>query len=110
MEEFVKGDIVVVPFPFSDLSSIKRRPALVLVNLVGSDIILCQITSKRRSDSYSIELNKEDFSQGGLDRISYVRVDRIFTSEKSIILRKAGTINSKKLAEIRNTIVTLFGN
>ena len=46
MGKFVKGDIVVIPFPFSDLSSSKRRPALVLAGLKGNDIILCQITSK----------------------------------------------------------------
>jgi len=110
MEEFVKGDIVVVPFPFSNLSSYKRRPALVLINLPGADVILCQITSKLRADDYSIQLNEEDFIQGGLDRISCVKVDRIFTAEKSIILRKAGTINSQKLAEVKNVFITLLGN
>ena len=47
MAAFVKGDIVVLPFPFSDLSASKRRPALVLADLQGDDIILCQITSKK---------------------------------------------------------------
>jgi mRNA interferase MazF len=46
MGKFVKGDVVIIPFPFSDLSSSKRRPALVLAGLKGNDIILCQITSK----------------------------------------------------------------
>lgn len=45
MAGFVKGDVVVVPFPFSDLSQSKRRPALVIANLQGNDLILCQITS-----------------------------------------------------------------
>jgi mRNA interferase MazF len=110
MEEFVKGDIVVVPFPFSNLSSIKRRPALVLISLPGPDIILCQITSKPRMDDYSIELNKEDYSQGGLDRVSYVRVDRIFTAEKSIVLRKAGNLKPDKFTKIRKAIITLLEN
>ena len=56
MEQFVKGDVVVLPFPFSDLSSSKKRPALVVANLVGDDIILCQITSESRKDKYSIVL------------------------------------------------------
>lgn len=45
MAKFVKGDVVVIPFPFSDLSQAKRCPALVLAGLSGDDIILCQITS-----------------------------------------------------------------
>jgi len=110
MEEFVKGDIVVVPFPFSDLSSIKRRPALVLISLLGPDIVLCQITSKQRIDDYSIELSNEDFAQGGLDRVSYLRIDRIFTAEKSIVLRKAGKLKNDKMAKIRNAIITLLEN
>ena len=66
MATFVKGDIVVLPFPFSDLSASKRRPALVLANLQGDDIILCQITSKNTKDNYAIALNSNDFVGGSL--------------------------------------------
>ena len=45
MEKFVKGEVVVIPFPFSDLTQAKRRPALVVTRLEGDDLILCQITS-----------------------------------------------------------------
>jgi len=51
MAKFVKGDIVVVPFPFSDLSNSKRRPALVIADLTGDDVILCQITSRNVNDN-----------------------------------------------------------
>jgi hypothetical protein len=54
MEKFVKGYVVVIPFPFSDLSASKKRPALVVSNITGDDIILCQITSVVKSDEYSI--------------------------------------------------------
>ncbi|MBN2488357.1 MAG: type II toxin-antitoxin system PemK/MazF family toxin [Methanosarcinaceae archaeon] len=56
MERPVKGDIVVIPFPFSDLSASKRRPALVVANLTGDDVILCQITSIAKNDQYSIPI------------------------------------------------------
>jgi mRNA interferase MazF len=52
----VKGDVVVVPFPFSDLTQAKRRPALVLAELEGDDLILCQITSQAIRDVYAIRL------------------------------------------------------
>lgn len=50
----MKGDVVVVPFPFSDLTQAKRRPALVVAVLEGDDLLLCQITSQRVTDSYAI--------------------------------------------------------
>ena len=51
MARFVEGDVVVIPFPFSDLSQSKRRPALVIASLQGDDAILCQLTSKAISDA-----------------------------------------------------------
>jgi mRNA interferase MazF len=54
MERFVKGDVVVIPFPFSDLTGMKRRPALVISELDGDDLILVQITSQAKVDKYSI--------------------------------------------------------
>ena len=66
MARFVKGDVVVVPCPFSDLSQAKRRPALVLVELSGDDRILCQITSQQVRDRYAIELDDSDFEVGSL--------------------------------------------
>ena len=53
MAKFVKGDVVVVPFPFSDLTQAKRRPALVVSTLEGDDLILCQITSQYVRDNYA---------------------------------------------------------
>ena len=54
MGKFVKGDIVVTPFPFSDLSTNKKRPALIVATLQGGDVVMCQITSKNVNDSYAI--------------------------------------------------------
>jgi mRNA interferase MazF len=63
----VKGDVVIVPFPFSDLSQMKRRPALVVATLTGQDLILCQITSQARSDRYAIAISNASFSNGSLN-------------------------------------------
>jgi mRNA interferase MazF len=73
LERFVKGDVVVVPFPFSDLTEAKRRPALVLVELDGEDRILCQITSQQFEDRYAVALNEFDFEEGSLRKISNIR-------------------------------------
>jgi len=108
MEEFVKGDVVVIPFPFSDLSSIKLRPALIIVELPNRDVMLCQITSKQKTDGFSISSNKNDFILGGLNQLSFIRPNRIFTAEKSIIKYKAGSIRFEKQQDVRNRIVSLL--
>jgi mRNA interferase MazF len=64
--QFVKGDVLVLNFPFSDLSQTKRRPALVLAAPGGDDIILCQITSQARSDRHSVPLESTGFAAGTL--------------------------------------------
>ena len=60
MGKFIKGEVVVVPFPFTDLSTAKRRPALVLAELQGDDVVLCQITSNSLRDTYALQLDIVD--------------------------------------------------
>ena len=108
MAEFVKGDVVIVPFPFSDLSQTKRRPALVIAKLKGDDLILCQITSQATKDSYTIEISATDFTSGGLNQISCVRPNRLFTADKQIVLYKIGQITSQKMNEIITKVVNIL--
>ena len=68
MGALVKGDVVVTPFPFSDLSGTKKRPALVVATLTGDDVILCQITSQAVADSYAVPLADRDFASGACGR------------------------------------------
>jgi len=104
VEGFVKGDVVVLPFPFSDLSASKRRPALVVAALQGNDVILCQIISQARVDSYSIELQHSDFKQGGLSSASLLCPNKLFTADSSIIQYKAGALREKKTREVVGAI------
>ncbi|NJO43246.1 MAG: type II toxin-antitoxin system PemK/MazF family toxin [Cyanobacteria bacterium RU_5_0] len=108
MAGFVKGDIVVVPFPFSDLTEAKRRPALVVATLSGDDVILCQITSQSVSDSYAVLIAANDFSEGGLNQTSNVRPNRLFTADQQIILYKAGHLTSEKLDEVIDKIIEIL--
>ena len=107
MAKFVKGDVVVVPFPFSDLTQAKRRPALVVVDLEGDDIILCQITSQLNKDNYSIIINENDFKEGNLKQISNIRPNRIFTADTSIILYKVGTLKGRMIDRVIDKIIEL---
>lgn len=108
MGRFVKGDVVVLPFPFSDLSSSKRRPALVVTQLRGDDVILCQITSSAKDDGYSINLKGEDFLQGGLDRDSNVRPNRLFTADSHIVAYCTGKLSAAKIDEVVNKIIQII--
>ncbi|MEA5138015.1 type II toxin-antitoxin system PemK/MazF family toxin [Arcicella rigui] len=108
MATFVKGEIVVLPFPFSDLSSSKRRPALVLANLQGDDIILCQITSKNTKDNYAISLENKDLVSGSLALSSNIRPNRLFTADKSLILYTLGKISITKYREVTKSINDLI--
>jgi len=107
MGKFVKGDVVVVPFPFSDLSASKKRPALVVATLTGDDVILCQITSKAISDSYAIPLSTADFKTGTLHQDGNIRPNRLFTADSNIILYRAGELTPGKVKEVVAKIVEI---
>ena len=110
MAEFMKGDVVVVPFPFSDLTQAKRRPALVLSALEGDDLILCQITSQYARDDFAVSLTDKDFQTGTLKQPSNVRPNRIFTADGHIVLYRVGGLRLEKLNEIIRKVIDIIRN
>ena len=108
MAKLVKGDVVVVPYPFSDLTQAKRRPALVVSTLEGDDLILCQITSQYIRDNYAISLTDMDFETGELKQPSNVRPNRLFTADSNIILYRVGGLKGTKLTEIIEKIINII--
>jgi mRNA interferase MazF len=81
---FAVGDVVVVRFPFSDLSSTKLRPALVIAD--------------------------GDFIEGNLRSESYIRPKKLFTAAESIVKHSVGRLTTEKLSEVREALVRTFGN
>jgi mRNA-degrading endonuclease toxin of MazEF toxin-antitoxin module len=104
----VAGEIVIIPFPQTDLAAGKRRPALVVAELAGEDLILCQITSRARSDGFSIPLDSADFEHGQLRQLSYIRPQRLFTVDARVILYSAGKVRTSKLAEVLAKLRGIF--
>ena len=108
MERFIKGDVVVLPFPFSDLSRSKKRPALVLSVLKGEDIILCQITSQFVKDNYAVEIDNSDFVRGTLNQASNIRTNRLFTADRNIISNKVGTIKTEIINKVPDKLIEIL--
>lgn len=108
MERFVKGDVVVLPFPYTDFSGAKKRPAVVVANLKGQNIILAQITTNRRNDEDLVSLSKKDFSSGSLSSESFIMASLIFTADSSKISYKAGKMKPEKVKEVQNKLVEVF--
>ena len=108
MGGFIKGDVIVVLFPFSDLSSAKKRPALVVAVPEGDDVILCQITSRQITDQYAIQLRDEHFSEGSLRQESNIRPNRLFTADSRIIQYRAGHLNDNHFETVIQKIIVIL--
>jgi mRNA interferase MazF len=104
---FTVGDMVVVPFPYTDLSNSKMRPALIITEIDNNDYILLQITSQRYDDRFSIAINKGDLSEGYLKFDSFVKFSKIFTGNDEIISKSIGKLNEKKINEIIDNLILM---
>jgi mRNA interferase MazF len=102
------GSVVLVPFPFSDLSRSKIRPALVLADAGRGSWILCQITSKSYADARAFRLDYGDFAEGGLRIASYVRPGKLFTANETLILETAGRLKPETIRAILKEVAALF--
>ena len=109
MGKFVTGDIVVINFPFSNLVGSKPRPALVVADSGESDYILCQIASKPYSSNNAVKIKDEDLTEGISPVVSYIRPDKLFTADNSLIKKKIAKISSNKLHEFKLNIITALG-
>ena len=102
------GTIVLVRFPFSDLSGAKLRPAVVLAQAGRGDSVLCQITSQPYADASAVVIDAGDMRSGSLNRTSYVRPGKLFTVNQTIITRSVGEIEQEKFVSIISAVIALF--
>jgi mRNA interferase MazF len=104
----VTGEVVVIPFPRADVTGGKRRPALVIEDLPGADLILCQITSRAHHDAFSVPLDSSDFERGQLGHPGFIRPQRLFTLEHHLILNSIGKVQAAKLNEVLKRVREFF--
>ena len=111
MARFVSGDVVVVPFPFTDLASSKVRPALVLATSTRGDVILCQITSRAAGHPEAIPILQNDYLPGAaLPQASFALPHRLVTANEVCVRRIAGKLTQSKLQEIRERVCAAIHN
>ena len=104
-----KGKVILIPFPFTDLSGHKVRPAVVLHNNIrGDDCIVCFISSKQneRIGSFDIKVNAN--ADNGLKVNSVIKTSKIATLEKKIALGEIGTLDKNTIKEIDRKLKSIF--
>ena len=106
-----RGDIVLVSFPFTDLSSSKRRPALVIspdtFNDHGQDLVLVAITSEHPDDRF-LTLTDTDFVDGTLPKESFVKIAKIFTLHSALIIKRLCGLRTEKLDDVLAEVRAFF--
>ena len=101
------GKVVLIPFPFSDLSQSKLRPAAILADAGRGDWVLCQITSNPYGDLRSINLTDESFSEGSLRIASFARPGKLFTASSSLILSEVGILKAEVIQQIIKAVIEM---
>lgn len=106
------GDLVLVPFPFTDLTAAKSRPALVLsvraYNDTAKDVILCGVTSNLANAAHSVLLDGSALAEGTLPRPSRVKVDKVVTLAQSLVRKRVARIDAVTMAMVMREFESLF--
>jgi mRNA interferase MazF len=108
---YKQGDIVLVPFPFTNQAGTKHRPALVISGSLlnkTADIILVQITSKNKTDGFSIPINNNTDLTVPLKYLSEIRCNKLLVIDQSLIVIKISAVKSKIVSRVVTTITALF--
>ncbi|WP_240473265.1 MULTISPECIES: type II toxin-antitoxin system PemK/MazF family toxin [Bacillaceae] len=111
---YKQGDIVLIPVPFTDLTSRKQRPVLIIsndsYNNFTEDIIVVAITSKLKDLDYSVIIDSADLTEGILKITSSIRADKVYTLAKNIVVKKFGQVKPEILEDVRTKINVLINN
>ncbi len=112
--QYKQREIVLVPFPFSDLSTTKKRPVLIVSNNDYNnrfeDILVCVITSNLYKDDYSIDLQNNDLEIGILPELSVVKAHKLFTIHKSMIIKKFSVVKFEYYLQIEQMLIKLINS
>ncbi len=108
MGSFAAGQVVLLAFPYSDLTRDEPRPVLLVAYAGRQDWITCLITSNPYADSRAVTLTEDDFVAGGLRLTSYLRPGKLFTANELILGEHLGTLRDETLEKVRATLVAVI--
>ncbi len=110
--QYKQGEILIVPFPFSDLSNVKRRPVLVLSNnndnKNSEDLVICGITSNLRDKKHSVAIETHNLLVGQISIKSLIKVDKLFSIKKSIVIKRIAKLNQDAFEEVKKEFYSLI--
>ena len=108
----LQKELVLLPYPFSNLEENKVRPALVVsndsFNKKGDDCIMVPLTSVIKNEPYSVLINQQDLLSGKLLKQSRIKVDKVFNVEKNLVIMKIGIVNDKTFEKVKSEISKFF--
>jgi mRNA interferase MazF len=107
-----QGELVLIPVPFTDLSSQKRRPVILISNTnynrISRDVLVVAVTSNLTALPHSLLLANEDLSSGTLNRPSMIRADKIYALEKTLIVKSFGIVKPEVVERICSEIQAIL--
>lgn len=101
-----KGEIVLIPFPFTDLTEVKNRPALILIS-TESDVTVSFITTQikwQQKDDVRLEPNEIN----GLKKTSLIRLSKLTTIDKELVIGKLGSLSGLEMEQVNLVLINLF--
>lgn len=108
------GDVVLVPFPFTNLTSSKTRPAFVLslqdCNEGAQDVLVCGMTSNLRRSDHSVLIETGDMVEGELKATSRAKVDKIVALQQDLIRSKVGSVKGSVLERVIKELLSILPN
>jgi mRNA interferase MazF len=103
---YKQGDMVLIPYPYTDLSSVKKRPVIIVSSNTHSDFfVVAKVTSAVRNDDFSFPLNNSDLSRSVM-KPSEVRINELFTAHKTLIIKHLSKLSHKALIKLNAAIKT----
>ena len=102
------GEVALVPFPFTDLSQAKLRPAVVLADAGRGDWVLCQVTSNPYGDAKALPPANADFESGSLQRESFARPGKLFTGNQRLLVAAVGKLRAERFGGVLDAVIRVL--